>query len=250
MSLSPGPGFERLLKRLVRRLAARLTNGEFTERGLARILGISQPHLHHILAGKRSLTPQVADGILASLDWSLGELFSGEELMQIVLHHQSQAGIHGLIPVASGHLGPDFPFPEFSRVQEWLPIRTPWTARLRRPFLVELGPDPAFPFSFPGKRFALVALDENLRLDLSPRGWYVVQWGGAGFVRRLRREKDALVLLGQGALAAPAGPEAIPLSGRSPLALVQARLLWAGPDPRKFDPFSQSGCTFPPADLP
>ncbi|MCS7043448.1 MAG: helix-turn-helix domain-containing protein [Bryobacteraceae bacterium] len=249
MSFSPGPGFERLLQRLIRRIVAHLTNGEYTERGLARLLGISQPHLHHILAGKRALTPHVADGILASLGWSLGELFTSDELGAMLLQRQSQSGFCGLIPVVEGRIGPNSPLPDFRRVARWIAANSAWIRGARRPFLVEMEPDPAFPFRFSGKDFAMVALDEGLRADISPQGWYVVQWGGAGLIRRLRREGNVLAVLGQEALMAASGPQEIPLEGRSLLAVVRARLLWAGPDPAQFDPFSHTGSAFPAAAL-
>lgn len=247
MSLSPGPGFERLLKRLVRRLVGRLTNGEYTERGLARLLGISQPHLHHILAGKRALTPHVADGILASLGWSLGDLFSMEELAQMVLHRQSEAGFPGLVPLVEGKVGPGSPLPDFHRVSQWIRANSPCTGGVRRPVVVEIEPDPALPFLFPGRTFALAALDENLRAAICPPGWYIVHWAGAGFVRRLRREGNVLTVLGQEPLISGGGPEEIPLEGRSLLSVVRARLLWAGPDPSALDPFSCTGVVLPPA---
>jgi hypothetical protein len=245
LSLFPGPGFERLLKRLVRRLVGNLTNGEYTERGLARLLGISQPHLHHILAGKRALTPHVADGILAGLGWSLSDLFSTEELAQMVLHRQSEGGNRGLIPLVDGKVGPGSPMPEFHRVSQWIYSNSPWPGGARRPVLVEIEPDPALPFLFHDRTFALAALDEELRTSICPRSWYVLHWGGAGLVRRLRRDGNVLMILGQEPLISGGDPQEIPLEGRSLLSVVRARLLWAGPDPSKFDPFSSTGVLLP-----
>jgi hypothetical protein len=74
-----------------------------------------------------------------------------------------------------------------------------------------------------------------------------LHWGGAGYVRRIRIEANTLSVLGQASLESGVEPGEIPLAGRSLLSVVRARLLWAGPDPRKFDPFSQSGSVFPPA---
>jgi plasmid maintenance system antidote protein VapI len=51
-----------------------MNNGEFTERGLAKKARISQPHLHHILKGKRALRPEVADRLLAELQISILDL--------------------------------------------------------------------------------------------------------------------------------------------------------------------------------
>jgi transcriptional regulator with XRE-family HTH domain len=63
--------FAQLEMRLLRHLRYRIRNGEITERSLARITGISQPHLHNVLKGKRTLSTEKADRILASLDLDL-----------------------------------------------------------------------------------------------------------------------------------------------------------------------------------
>lgn len=49
---------------LIRHLRGRLYNGELTERSLARVTGISQPHLHNVLKGKRLLSIPKLDQIL------------------------------------------------------------------------------------------------------------------------------------------------------------------------------------------
>ena len=59
--------FERMHERLLESLRRRLQNGEATERGLARRIGISQPHLHNVLKGAKNLSPRMADRILLEL---------------------------------------------------------------------------------------------------------------------------------------------------------------------------------------
>ncbi|MCU1233564.1 MAG: transcriptional regulator, family [Candidatus Solibacter sp.] len=71
--------FEALRARLVENLRLRVRSGEATERGLARITGISQPHLHHVLKGKRLLSFERADEVLRRLDMDLLELVSSDE---------------------------------------------------------------------------------------------------------------------------------------------------------------------------
>jgi len=72
--------FEVLRGRLVRQVKLRINNGEFTERGLSRILGISQSQTHNVLKGARSLQMKLADQILARLGISAADLLSQEEL--------------------------------------------------------------------------------------------------------------------------------------------------------------------------
>ena len=54
----------------------RIHNGEMTERGFARRIGISQPHAHNALKGVRTLSPQVLDAILRYFHLSLLDLLS------------------------------------------------------------------------------------------------------------------------------------------------------------------------------
>jgi len=71
--------FELLHSRLVDHLRGSVKSGELTERGLARLAGISQPHLHNILKGARVLSPYVADLILKQLHINLLDLLEPEE---------------------------------------------------------------------------------------------------------------------------------------------------------------------------
>ena len=67
--------FRELHERLVAHLRERVVAGELTERGLARISGISQPHLHNVLKGKRLFSTDAADEILRGLHIDLFDLF-------------------------------------------------------------------------------------------------------------------------------------------------------------------------------
>jgi len=72
--------FEVLRSRLLQQVKLRINNGEFTERGLSRILGISQSQTHNVLKGARSLQMQLADQMLARLGISASDLLSEDEL--------------------------------------------------------------------------------------------------------------------------------------------------------------------------
>jgi transcriptional regulator with XRE-family HTH domain len=72
--------FKALQARLLGFVNARIQNGELSERALARLLGISQPHLHNVLKGARHLQLPLADAFLAFFRISVGDLLSNEEL--------------------------------------------------------------------------------------------------------------------------------------------------------------------------
>lgn len=69
-----------LRTRLLQQVNLRIHNGEFTERGLARILGVSQSQTHNVLKGARLLQIQLADRILARLGISAVDLLNESEL--------------------------------------------------------------------------------------------------------------------------------------------------------------------------
>ena len=72
--------FKVLYARLLALINARIQNGEFSERALARRLGISQPHLHHVLNGKRTLRASLADVVLARIHISVFDLLTAAEI--------------------------------------------------------------------------------------------------------------------------------------------------------------------------
>ena len=72
--------FELLQLRLIANVHQRVQRGELTERGLARGIGISQPHLHNMLKGVRVLSPPMADLLLRHLHMSVLDLLDSDEL--------------------------------------------------------------------------------------------------------------------------------------------------------------------------
>jgi transcriptional regulator with XRE-family HTH domain len=78
--------FHDLRARLIDNLRLRVRSGEATERGLARQTGLSQPHLHHVLKGKRLLSLESADQILRRLDMDLLDLIPPRDLRELRPH--------------------------------------------------------------------------------------------------------------------------------------------------------------------
>lgn len=74
--------FEQLEQRFLHTIREKVRSGELTERSLARITGISQPHIHNVLKGRRSLSSQMADIILRRLKLDVLDLINIDELLE------------------------------------------------------------------------------------------------------------------------------------------------------------------------
>ncbi len=71
--------FRAIHVRLLAFVNARIHDGEFSERSLARRLGVSQPQLHNVLKGARTLRTELADAMLAEFRISVLDLLTKEE---------------------------------------------------------------------------------------------------------------------------------------------------------------------------
>lgn len=74
--------FYDLQQRLLSNLRFRVQCGEATERSLARLAGLSQPHLHNVLKGKRLLSIDMADKILLNLHMGILDLITPEDFQE------------------------------------------------------------------------------------------------------------------------------------------------------------------------
>jgi plasmid maintenance system antidote protein VapI len=72
--------FQDLHARLIDYLRESIQSGALTERGLARITGVSQPHIHNVLKGKRLLSSQMADEVLRKLHVDVRDLLRRDEI--------------------------------------------------------------------------------------------------------------------------------------------------------------------------
>jgi hypothetical protein len=75
------PGFRQLHSRLVVTLRELIRSGELTERGTARLAGLSKPHIHNVLKEKRCLSMDAADSILLAVHLDAADLLRPSELV-------------------------------------------------------------------------------------------------------------------------------------------------------------------------
>src|SRR5690349_4434331 len=102
--------FREAQTRLLAVLQDRIRNGDLTERGIARLTGISQPHIHNVLKRVRTLSPGVFDVILETFNLTLLDLCAEEEL-RAQLNWRS--GLHPMVEMAvlKSAIGPKMPWP-------------------------------------------------------------------------------------------------------------------------------------------
>lgn len=223
--------FAHFQHRLIESVRARLRNGEITERGFARRLGVSQPHIHNVLKGVRILTPRLADKMMLELGLSLLDLVEVHELRAAAERMWLQNLDLVAVPLAEGRLGPGEEWPDFNTAREWVPLNRHEIGGVADPVGVRLSPDPRLHWNISPNTLALVDKDEDARRDLSSGCWYVVQRAGEGGLGQAHCRNGRWQICG---LAIPAGRS-------QHLSLVRAKVVWVGEDPRVGSRLSQRG---------
>jgi hypothetical protein len=224
-----GLSFAALQRRLIEEVRRRLHNGEFTERGLARRLGVSQPHIHNVLKGHRILTPEIGDSLMGGLGLDLVELLTDREIGLALEARDAREWAWRHVGLVKGVLGPGHVFPETGNIREWVRIPGGELREARRPVLVELGPDPELSWE---AEFALVETDERRRASPEPSDWCVLRYLGAGYCRRVNLIRERLLIQGQRSFQESGMPDEVDFSGTSMLGTLRGIVLWAGRDPR------------------
>lgn len=222
--------FEDLQQRLIATLKARLRNGEMTERRLARVTGISQPHVHNVLKGARVLSLEVADQILRRLGISIPDLLTERELQEAISSQYYPRGGRQEVPVLDGRLGPGLPLPRIASRIERYPFPGSYLTPLERPLVARLARDEKMAGVFRENDLVLLDHSRHNRILPEPAGLYVVSRLGEGIVRRLRVHNDCLQLATEDFTGQRIWEQEMPLATHHILDLVQAKVVWIGRD--------------------
>ena len=189
-----------LQERLLRDVKRRVSNGEITERRLARAAGLSQPHMHNILKGIRDLTPFNADRILRTLRLTICDLLETREL-QHGLDWRRGTNVPGReIPVVTNLVGAGSLWPLAESHFERFHLAESQFRHFRQPLAARLAPDPAMSEIFSGGE--LIILETGLEMSgLSDgRDLFLVELDGEIYARYLRLGRfNAYVLDGRSA---------------------------------------------------
>jgi hypothetical protein len=210
--------------RLLQRVREMVHCGEITERGLARVTGVSQPHVHNMLKGVRAFSPEFADQLLHHLGLTLADLL--QDPNEIPGHgtlHTFQP-----IPVLRGHTGArNFPFtPE--RHGGVYPFLRKQVACLTDPVVLTLQGEKSMAPRFQDGDLVLLERAESARSHPEPRSLYVVDTPQGTAVRYLRTGGRSLYMLTDESMRDPARWDYLSLAGRNILDIVRGQVVWIG----------------------
>ena len=208
---------------LVNSLRDRVRNGQLTERSLAKLVGVSQPHIHNVLKGVRLLSPELGDQILRHLRLTLLDLVDRNRLETYLNHNDKSMAKYIYYPVLKGLLGPGHPWPEEVCSQERFPVPSYQTAAVSNPVVARLSADPRMNPLFGDGDFVLLDQSQRARTEINANSYYVVRRGVSGFIRRARISGRYLYLLTEDSIHSPNAWEQISLEYQQVQHIIRAR---------------------------
>jgi hypothetical protein len=211
-------------------LRTRVRNGEFTERGLAKAVGISQPHIHNILKGARILSPAIGDQILNKLNLSLFDLLEPEHTAWPLKLNPSLSGQYSHVQVLKGRLGPAHPWPTEISSSDRFPISYSKLASMLHPVVVRTAADEVMEPLFAADDVALLDQAPSARAEIHADSLYVVKRGDYGLIRRLRLVANSLYIVAEKQLYKPAEWERISIANLDITHIVRARVTFLAPE--------------------
>jgi transcriptional regulator with XRE-family HTH domain len=216
--------FQELQARLVDIARERVQAGKLTGRGLARLCGVSQPHMHNVLNNIRSLSTNAADRLMRALDVSVSDLLWH-------ISTEPEAGVEA-IPMIHNRIGPGTDA-VFTELRGHIPLPR-WLLRdLVDPLAARLGPDLVLPKALAAHD--LVLLDQNPQARAGPGSnsiWVVIEDAGLR-VRYLRMGGARICVANEVTLKDPRKWHSIPPQGQNILDIVRARIVWMGREMEK-----------------
>ena len=216
--------FQEAQQKLLAYVQDRIHNGELTERGFARRLGLSQPHVHNVLKGVRNLSPEVFDLILGYFRLSILDLAEEQDLQSNLKKRRLIGGV-AEVSLMGSPVGPGLPWPSIVNWRKSLPIPVPTPATEFELVMVHLSPDEDMQATLGDFDIALLDTSDEARSDISPEWLYVIARDEDTVLRRLRPGASGYYLLSDRAHDNPIQWERINLPASR---FVRARVLWVG----------------------
>lgn len=211
-------GFRALGDSLLQHVRDLIRGGELTERGLAKLIGYSQPHVHNVLAGVRRVNVAFADDVIECLDLSLEQLLSADPSATTNQVH---------VPICAGELSGSRAFPNQSNSQGVLAVPQTEldTASGMLAMRVGADEDSMWPRVCPGD---LVVVDTTPRVRMAPDvdSICVLAVAGRGQLRRCQRAGSRLLAVADHTATGTEAAEWIGLERTHILDVVRGRVVW------------------------
>ena len=192
-----------------------VSNGDLTERSLAKRIGISQSHMHNVLKGVRVLSNNLAEALLLQLKMSVEDLTGSS---------QPEFSALRAIPLMTGWLGEDSAEFDPGRTAGSISVPALVTAGLWRPVMARLGRDAEAAPRFEENDLVLIDKAARPLADLQRDAVYVVATEGGTRLRYLRGANERFYMASEASIHSPARWEAVGEdSGKSP---VRGIVIW------------------------
>ncbi len=211
--------------KLLAYVRSEVRNGELTERGFARLIGISQPHAHNVLKGVRTLSPEVFDLILKYLHLSLLDLAPLHEIEAQLERRRTRERV-AQIAFLAAPIGPGHPWPAGVNWRRTFPAPFPSLTAPAELAMAKFTVDPQMTATL--SSYDLALLDTRSRGAVFPQGLYVVEHNGEAVMRYIRSGAERYYLITDAELNNPTAWEPLRLSPLEFGALVKARVIWLG----------------------
>jgi hypothetical protein len=214
-------------RKLLIHVRDRIHNGELTERGFARLIGISQPHAHNVLKGVRTLSPQIFDSILKTFNMSLLDLVPLEDL-EASLNRRKPAEPAPEMGFLATRIGPGMPWPSRMNWRDRHPL--PFRAQLLPEGIVAVRwvPDLSMYSTLAGFDIAVLDRSPGARVEISPGALYVVERNDEAVFRYMRPGVYGYYLITDTTKDLPALWERANISRPGLSDFIMARVLWLG----------------------
>lgn len=195
----------------------RIRAGILTERGLARMCGLSQPHVHNVLKGVRTFSTDSADRLMQALG-----LVASDLLFRVSAETDTRLQA---IPVVRNRIGPGTDA-DFAATRGFIALPETLVKGLVNPVAGRLAPDLVLPRALAAHD--LVLLDQNAQLRAAPscHSLWIVSDGAGLRVRYVQLDRGNIHLANEVTLPDPQKWRSIPLHGRNILDVVKARVVW------------------------
>ena len=214
-------------------------NGELTERGFARLIGISQPHAHNVLKGVRTLSPEIFDLVLKYLHLSLLDLASLEEIEAQFQRRRRRERI-AEVALLQRPIGPGRPWPAGVNWRKSFPLPFPAVIIPTEMVMAKVVPDSEMTATLASYDIALLDTSERRRSIISPQGLYVVERNGEAVLRYIRSGARCYYLVTDTDLDSPTAWEPLALDGLQLGDVVKGLVIWLGRE-RDRDALPQRG---------